>query len=211
MSTNTKPPIWKGMNYPNGGIFGARILIVGESTYTTDGRDTSQYNVWMAQDHIDGYRDAFRTKLLRSFINTNREQQHEIQDFWNSVCYLNYINTPLSGPRIAPAESMWAENNQPLASILTELKPNIVVALGYRMWGNWLNNPPCKTYRGPKINNAGREQTYYFEASDRIHLALVYALKHPSSGFSWKSEHPFLMKAIELSKKIQTGLQMAKE
>jgi hypothetical protein len=86
MSTNTNPPIWKGMDYPDGGIFGVRILIVGESTYTTYGRDTSQYNVWMAQDHIDGYRDVFRTKLVLKAIG--RRPHLEIKcglDFW-SVC-----------------------------------------------------------------------------------------------------------------------------
>ncbi len=55
---NNNPPIWIGKDYKNGGIFEARILIVGESTYTLDDKDTSQYNLWMAQDHIDGYRDA---------------------------------------------------------------------------------------------------------------------------------------------------------
>ena len=200
-TTKVNPPIWKGMDYQHGGIFGTRVLIVGESTYTTDGRDTSQYNVWMAEDHIDGYRDAFRTKLVRSFLNTDTEQQHEIKGFWNSVCYLNYINTPLSGPRIAPEESMWAGNKQPLSNILAELKPNLVVALGYRMWSNWLNRPPCALFLGPNIDGAGRDRTYYFEASDNKHKALVYALKHPSSAFSWKKEHYFLMKAIQASKK----------
>ena len=196
------PPIWKGTDYPLGGIFGTRVLIVGESTYTTDSKDTSQYNVWMAEDHIDGYRDAFRTKLMRSFLNTNKEQRDEIKTFWNSVCYLNYINTPLSGPRLAPEESMWIKNIQPLSILLTELKPNLVVALGYRMWSNWLNSPPCKLFPGPNIDGAGRNTTYYFEASDNKHKALAYALKHPSSAFSWKKEHPFLMKAIEASKKV---------
>jgi hypothetical protein len=202
-STKLDPPIWKGQNYRHGGFFGARVLIVGESTYTTDGGDTSQYNVWMAENHIDGYRDAFRTKLVRSFLNTDSEQKHEIKTFWDSVCYLNYITIPLGGPRIAPEESMWAESSQPLAGILTELKPNLLVALGYRMWSKWLNSPPCKLFLGPKIDGAGRDQTYYFEASDKNHRALSYALKHPSSGFSWKNEHPFLMRAIEASKELR--------
>lgn len=196
----SNPPIWIGGNYLQGGIFGTRVLIVGESTYTTEGKDTTQYNIAMAEDHIDGYRDAFRTKLLRSFLNTNNEQPFEIKNFWDSVCYLNYINVPLRGPRLSPEESMWTKNKQPLSNILAEVKPDLVVALGYRMWNNWLNRPPCKLKPGPMIKGAGREKTYYFEATNNMHKALVYSLRHPSSAFSWKKEHPFLMKAIELSK-----------
>ena len=196
---NQNQPIWKGQDYKDGGIFGSRILIVGESTYTTNGDDTSQYNVWMAQDHIDGYRDAFRTKLIRAFLNTDCEQKYDIERFWNSVCYLNYIKIPLIGPRIVPEEKMWLENRQPFPSILTELKPNLVVSLGYRMWANWISSPPCQMLPGPKIDGAGRSNTYYLVFSGNKHRALAYALKHPSSGFSWKKEYPFLMKAIKIS------------
>lgn len=197
------PPAWEGQSYPTGGIFGTRVLIVGESTYAADGKDTSQYNILMATDHIGGLRDAFRTKLIRSFLNTNNEGQHEIAAFWNSVCYLNYIKRPLHGPRRAPTESMWVEFKQPLDKILTELRPNLLVALGYRMWSAWLREPPCRMLLGPIIDGAGRDRSLYFQASDGIHRTLSYSLRHPSSGFSWRKEHPFLMRAIEASKKFQ--------
>lgn len=197
---NLNPPIWKGRDYEDNGIFGSRILIVGESTYTTNGADTSLYNVWMAQDHIDGYRDAFRTKLIRVFLNTDYEQKDDIEKFWNSVCYLNFIIPALSGPRIAPNDRMWVDNSQPLSKLLAELKPNLVVVLGYRMWSEWINTPPCEMLPGPIIEGAGRAHTYFLISKGNEHRSLSYAMKHPSSGFSWRREHQFLMQAIKISK-----------
>jgi hypothetical protein len=196
---NHNPPIWIGKNYKNSCMFNTRILIVGESTYTLDDKDTSHYNLAMAQDHIDGYTDAFRTKLIRLFLNTENETQKDIENFWHSVCYVNFINIPLSGPRIAPEEQMWKDNSQPLSDILDEVNPNLVVALGYRMFKAWIKQPPFEMQAGPEIEGAGRSCTFYTKTSNGKDRALVYALKHPSSAFSWKKEHPFLMKAIKLS------------
>lgn len=195
-------PIWIGQNYESGGMFKSKILIVGESTYTLDGKDTSQYNLWMAQDHMDGYRDAFRTKLIRAFININDETIEDIKKFWHSVCYVNYISEPLSGPRIAPNEYMWNNNHQPLAEIIEDIKPNLVVALGYRMLKAWINNPPFVMLLGPEINGAGRSNTYFAPTSNKGEKTLIYTLRHPSSAFSWKKEHPYLMEAIRLSRHI---------
>ena len=197
------PPIWVGQNYESGGMFKSRILIVGESTYTIDGKDTSQYNLWMAQDHIDGYRDAFRTKLIRVFRNADYETKKDIEDFWHSVCYVNYIATPLAGPRMAPDEHMWSNNSQPLAEIILDIKPNLVIALGYRMLKAWTANPPFDMWPGPEILGAGRSKTFFTKTSNGSEITLIYALRHPSSAFSWKEEHPYLMKAIDLSVQVK--------
>ncbi|OQX63399.1 MAG: hypothetical protein B5M56_02985 [Desulfococcus sp. 4484_241] len=191
------PPIWKGADYDNGGIFGKRILIVGESTYAEEGVDISQYNILMAQDHIDGYRDSYRTKLLRVFLN-REENNDDIKKFWQSVAFFNYITTPLQKARLAPSEHNWQKDVQPLSEILADICPRLIVVVGYRMWDRWSNNSPCSKEEGPVINGAGRENTLYLSWGKG--KALSYGLRHPNGrGFSWKNEHPYLMKAIRIA------------
>lgn len=187
-------PIWIGKNYNSGGRFGAKILVIGESTYSESGEDTSQYNILIPEDHIAGYRDAFRTKLARVFLNTDKETREDISEFWHSVAFFNFVSSPLDGPRKAPSNDMWKENSQFMESIVDDLRPNLIVILGYRMWASWHRNLSYLLSNGPKIIGAGREQSLFFGDT-----TLLYCLRHPSSAFSWRSEHPYLMEAINKS------------
>ena len=192
------PPPWIGENYENGGIFKKKIVILGESTYTEEDKDTSQYNIWMAQDHIDGYSDVFRTKLARTFLNTEKESLYKISEFWHSVAYLNYITTPLDGPRKAPSEDQWKQHHQPLNELLKELEPKLMIVLGFRMWDRWRYDSPLYLSEGPTIPKAGRKETYYYSINENTKI-LLYGMRHPSSGFSWRIEHLSFMNAIKLA------------
>src|SRR6266496_4335107 len=113
------PPLWCGPQYPcEAGLFRKRILILGESTHAPPEVDTSRYNVLMAEDHINGYRDRFRTKLIRAFLNLDTETPEQIAAFWNSVAYLNFVIPALAKSRIPPTEQMWEHEHQPIPHII---------------------------------------------------------------------------------------------
>jgi hypothetical protein len=202
MQRITDLPVWHGENFKTGGIFQKRVVIVGESTHAKPGVDTSQYNVLMATDHMNGYRDRFRTKLVRAFRGSDDESDHEIWEFWQSVAYFNYITVPLAGPRRSPTTAMWAGAHANLSAHLNDLCPDILVTLGYRMWSEWNAAPPCPRSPGPFIEGAGRAETYWFMPPGARCRVLAYCMKHPSSGFSWRKEHPFLMSALALAARI---------
>src|SRR3954447_10637839 len=97
------PPIWIGSNYRRRGFAGARVLLIGESTYPAPGDSTFLYNRRIPEEHISGAcRDAFRTRLVRMFLNTNRETPEDVQRVWHAVAFFNYITSPLAGPGLAP-------------------------------------------------------------------------------------------------------------
>jgi hypothetical protein len=186
-------PVWVGTNYKAGGI-----LIVGESPHAKPGVDTSQYNVLMAMDHMDGYRDRFRTKLVRAFLGRGDETLNDITAFWHSVAYFNYIKIPLSGPRIPPSITMWETMHEDLSARLECLRPGLLVALGYRMWDRWKAAPPCVKEPGPSIPGAAPGSTYWLTPRAGVKV-LAYCMRHPSSAFSWRKEYPLLQAAIELA------------
>ncbi len=191
-STIAEPPIWRGRNFDNGGILGKPVLIVGESTYPQPGDNTSKYNVLMAEDHIAGYRDAFRTKLIRVFLNSDDEDPSRIEEFWHSVAYANFIIPPLAGPRVAPTVDMWENQHIALAPLVVRLRPSLIVALGYRMWERWASDPKGLFTPGPLIAGAKCPQTLYLNVVKGGRPPLAYGMKHPSSAFSWRTEHPYL-------------------
>lgn len=195
------PEPWIGQNYENGGLFGKRVLIVGESTHMGN-NPYNPYNFWnsnidMAKDHIAGYKDTFRTKLMRVFLRAQGIERDLIEDFWHSVVFFNYYIPPLNKARQQPNKD---QKHQPLAYRLSELKPDLVVALAYtRLWDKWLKEPPenLSFAEAPKLSGA-RRQPKYIRLDDGYEV-LSYGLIHPSGkGFSYKRESPFLRHVIEL-------------
>ena len=194
------PPIWKGRRYESGGLFGSRILVLGESAYPAPGEDTSTYNVAIPQDHISGrVRDGFRTKLLRVFLNTDRETPADIAAFWHSIAFFNYVPEAMVGPRIAPTERAWMAGSHFLPEHLGQLQPQLLVVLGYRMRDRFERAAPVRRSLGPAVVGADRPQTYWYHPAVSSQPVLAYGLQHPSSGFSWRTEHPSLVKAIQLA------------
>jgi len=111
---------------------------------------------------------------------------------------LNYITTPLDGPRKPPSENQWEQHHQPINEIFKRLKPNLVVVLGFRMFDRWEYDSPMILSEGPIILNAGRDKTRYFQLDDN-RKALIYGMRHPSSGFSWRTEYLSLKEAISIA------------
>lgn len=102
-----------GKDYANGGIFGKRIMILGESHYCdescTDCGDCQLHRACM----------NFTQQVLGDYLNENKERQNWMRTFlkferslvgeetnqamrlkiWNSVIFFNYLQVAMGGPR----------------------------------------------------------------------------------------------------------------
>ncbi len=191
--------VWIGKTYKGGGIFGKRVFIVGESTYHRVSEDVSSFNVLMAEDHMAGYTDRFRTKLVRAFLGHDREGLSDIQAFWHSVAFANFVSRNLGAPRVAPLDADWADGVGLTKRRLASLQPALVVCLGYRMFDEWIRRGLIAPTMRMTVKGAGRPDLYMLRDSATAPETLVYGMKHPSSSFSWRREHPFLQSAIRLA------------
>lgn len=102
-----------GKDYANGGIFGKRIMILGESHYC----DESCTDCGDCQLHRECMN--FTQQVLGDYLNENKERQNWMRTFlkferslvgeetdlamrlkiWNSVIFFNYLQVAMGGPR----------------------------------------------------------------------------------------------------------------
>lgn len=188
---------WIGKDFARGGLWGKRILVLGESHYQWD-KDiplTQDLTIECITEQMKGvYKKQFWTNIAITFLNRHPSIE-EKNKFWNSVAFYNYVQSNVGfGPRIRPTPELWAKSSVPYLEILNELQPNCIIVLGYQLW----ENLPSLGEKGPMIEGAEQKETWKYPIYGNAH-ALAYGIRHPSAGFSAWSWHPFVMRAIEFS------------
>lgn len=87
---------WVGANYPKGGIFKKKILILGESHYCYD---------------LKGCTDAGQAIKM-------------INPVWNSVVFYNYVQTKVTGKaRVRPTQQMYSISEESFEDVMDKLEP----------------------------------------------------------------------------------------
>ena len=119
-----------GKDYANGGIFGKRIMILGESHYC----DESCTDCGDCQLHRECMN--FTQQVLDDYLNENKERQNWMRTFlkferslvgeetnqamrlkiWNSVIFFNYLQAAMGGPREAGAAEQYHQARLSLRS-----------------------------------------------------------------------------------------------
>lgn len=130
---------WVGKEYATGGIFGKRILVLGESHYG-DGEPSPDTTVRVFEEYlgcsetVPSYLQSFH-KFERSLVgrNTNCTDRKRI---WDSVVFYNYLQTPMSGPRQGGKKSDYANSSEAFFEVLEEYRPEYIIVWGYRLWDN---------------------------------------------------------------------------
>ena len=193
---------WVGQNYQLG-FNGIRTLVLGESHYESknnpDISNSPNETIDCIQEQVDGDNTyAFWTKVATALTGLKPTVDDKRQ-FWNSVAYYNYVQESAgSGSRIEPAAKSWKMSEVPFVEVLEELKPNFIVALGYRMWDRL---PNLNGHEGPKIETAPPQSgTWIYPHSDGC--ALLFNIMHPSSGFSPSEWHKHFLVAHQIAKNL---------
>lgn len=119
-----------GKDYANGGIFGKRIMILGESHYC----DESCADCGDCRLHRECMN--FTQQVLGDYLNENKERQNWMRTFlkferslvgeetnqamrlkiWNSVIFFNYLQVAMGGPREAGAAEQYHQAGHSLRS-----------------------------------------------------------------------------------------------
>lgn len=177
---------WIGNNYWDGGCFGKKILVLGESHYGDNWNSFLTQNVML--DHVYDRTRATYTNFERALkgSTTNGDDRECI---WQSVAFYNYIQEPLSGPRESPTQSQFEDAEEAFFEILDELEPDVVLIWGTRLWDNlpytnFKSYGDC-TYKGYSY----RSGSYTTDNGTEV---ICYEMQHPSSGFSWSWWNGFL-------------------
>ncbi len=200
---------WIGKKYKKGGIFGKKILILGEAHYceTPDNcgacrpgerNDCNAMTKKVIENQISdtGKKHAIFTKLAKLFLDKDSLSEADKNDFWNSVSYYNYVQTSVSDKaRVAPNSEMWSISEMPFNEVMKKLEPDFLLILGFRLWENMAGQEGVDWPVGPVICND--HKTWYYKGKRKRTLSLI--IHHPSS-FTFSYDYiPIVKHAISLS------------
>ena len=124
---------WIGARYWSPGLNGIRVLILGESSY---GPAESAYRESTVDDVLNlaqSARNPFFTKVYK-LVSGLESQNADRTEFWERVAFYNFIQSLVgNGPRERPTDAMWLAAREPFLETLSDLRPQVIIALGYTL------------------------------------------------------------------------------
>lgn len=194
---------WIGDNYQNGGIFGKKILVVGESCYCDEEEATADITTRIVRNYLDirqgnynqtkgGWINTY-LKFERSLVNRETSLIDSI-NIWHSIAFYNYLQVPMDGAREAGTWQDYVQAQPAFLEVLNHLRPEYVIVWGV---GRLYDALPNKNWEhGQPINIDGyalKNGNYKLETGDICKVVFVY---HPSTGYSWDWWHQAINKII---------------
>jgi hypothetical protein len=175
MQKSTFKP-WVGKKYYNQGLYGIKILFLGESHYGTKGKEKADttINVVKRLGLCEERCHRFFTITAKFALlkgSKERISRKERREFWEQVAFYNYIQEFVAnGARKRPTKEMWESSREALLDVVKHLEPQLIIVLGKELNKNL---PPLP---------------------ENIHICKV---NHPSSGFKYSQWIPVLMEALK--------------
>lgn len=187
-----------GADYESGGIFSKRIMALGDSHYCEKAsdavpsltRDVIEYYLDPASEN-EGWMQTYR-KFERSLVN-KATTYSESREIWNSLLFYNFLQVPLSGPRVAGTAEEYREAAEGFFEVIDQYKPQVIIVWGKRLWDKmpterWTSSADV-VYDGYAIENG------YYSMSDGS-KARTFFVYHPSAGYSWDWWYKAIMKVM---------------
>ena len=195
---------WVGRNYKNGGIFGKKILALGDSHYCDSCvgcgvaggiRDNVDFTKNTVKDYLErsygtkGWPTTYKKfeRILSGNLNTDKSDAISI---WNSIAFYNFLQTANNSyARTAYLDEYYDKSLPYFWTVIDELAPDIVIVWGSKVWEHlpndgWVDNP---------IDNY--EYVGYYERNGKkITFIDIY---HPSYPHSLEEESRIIKRIID--------------
>lgn len=189
-----------GKDYARGGIFGKKILAVGESHYCGSGcadcgecgkhPECSDFTTkvvnWCLDSSVEreGWMNTY-LKFERSLVGKETTPL-ESRKMWDSIAFYNFLQVAMGGAREAGTNQQYRAAAEPFMQVLEELQPDVLIVWGVRLW----NNLPNRNWTdGPKVSVDGYDVQngyYTLPSGKKVKAVCVY---HPSVGYDWSFWH----------------------
>lgn len=190
---------WVGKRYYEG-IGGKKILVLGESHYCAKPEDDTPFVTRKVIENLldpaaehESYKNTY-TKFERALAGKVLDWQGKV-DLWNSVIFYNFVQRPMTGPRISPEPGDFKDSYAAFFEVLEEYRPDCIIVWGKRLY----NNLPQEGHQGPDLQlpDGTFQETWIYTLSGgkRVHVMPVL---HPSSGFSWDFWHEAIRRCLVL-------------
>ncbi len=194
---------WVGKDYATGGIFGKKILVLGESHYC-DIEDCDRNKCGKAEKRkecgnfttnvtintlLNGettpWTGTFR-KFERSLVGHDTDVE-ESKRIWNSVAFYNYIQKAMTEARTAAEPEDFEVSKKAFYEVLEELQPDLIIAWGVTRMYDDLPGEGWEAGPDMIVDEYAVPNGYYtLRNGHRVRIIFVY---HPSAGYSWDWWH----------------------
>jgi len=177
---------WVGEKYYQG-FCGKRVLVLGESHYCENKSDFSSSltsdiiaDLFDSNSDHEPYKNTY-TKFVESMVGKDTLTISDKKEFWNSVIFYNYVQVPISGPRIAPSTDDFRMSENAFNEVLELYHPEIVIVWGKRLY----NNLPQTGKQGADLRSSSGDwiETWNYSLTDGSYVEVI-PIMHPSAAFS---------------------------
>lgn len=181
---------WVGSEYNSGGVYGKKVLVLGESHYG-DAPDATDDTIGTIKEFVYDYWGAPYQQTFLCFERAlaGREiNQEEREQIWNSVIFYNYFQKSTTGPRTAPNMKAQKESEEAFRELLEQYQPDFIIVWGARLY----QLLPAWDGTESKIK-VGEDSTPVWHYKINGKKILAMSIHHPSSpsGKDWTYWHQF--------------------
>lgn len=143
MNSNVKFKPWVGENYEKGILQGKKLMILGESHYCANPETEAieDITIKVIEDLLnplsehEGYKNTY-TKFAKSVVGEKQFNEETKKDFWQHVIFYNYVQTAISGARIAPTAEQFKNSEQAFFEVLSQYQPDLIIVWGKRLYNH---------------------------------------------------------------------------
>lgn len=198
-----------GKDYWSGGIFGHRILVLGESHQCDE--ECSDCGLVSLHPECASY----TSRVMGDYLNENKPREpwmhtylkferslvgHETdwperQQIWQSVLFFNFLQVTMLKPRQAGTKEQYQQAAKPFYDVIDEYRPEYIIAWGERLWGAMPGDE--RWTDGETISVDGYDVytgSYRLTGGGSSRAMPVY---HPSGGYSWKYWHKVIKEFLQ--------------
>lgn len=187
-----------GSEYSTGGIFGKRVMVLGESHYGKN--PTLDFTRNVVREYLDPeseYEEWMNTylKFERSLVNRYTTKK-ESETIWQSLLFYNYLQVLMDGPRISGTSQQYKDSARAFFEVLDRYNPELIIVWGARLWENL---PWERWTEGDSLIIDNYEVDNGTYSLPNLCEATVVKVYHPSGGYSWSWWHKVVKYFLEMS------------
>lgn len=175
-----------------------RVMGLGESHYCASQNDDSpNMTIDIIKDFIDPhsehepYKNTY-TKFTRALAGYSVPKE-ERWEFWEYIMFYNYVQVPISGPRVAPSFEQFLQSETSFWSVITQYRPQIIICWGKRLY----ENLPKDNIVKEKTIVVGAREVMLRNYCYGTHSFWVIKMTHPSSSYSWNFWHSAINEVVK--------------
>lgn len=196
---------WVGRNYGRRSRWKQSVLILGESHYDESYAQGDRLTEFVVRGHVErrGKQYAFWTKIGRTFVGPSYGDPPSRRAFWDSVAFYNYVQGFVgTAARQRPTPQHFRSSWTPFQSVLAELQPDVVVALGFGLWAAMEPLLPPRRPLGFALPG-GRDGHYVVLPKAQPGAGVFGYLKHPSTGYRPDEWRPVVAALLDRARALQ--------